>query len=202
MNKRAVIALKLTGSLPSFSADYIGADKGALILAGLGIHMTLAVGDFDSVTEEEFGRIKASADEVIRLNPVKDDSDSEHAVAEALRRGYNDICLCGALGGRADHMLVNLRLVLSHPGVLWIQDEKNRIRAAGKGIHRLVKEGYSYISFFTAEDAVISLQGLKYGLDHRRITHQDLYTVSNEWTSPEAILTVHSGTVLIMESTD
>lgn len=202
MKKRAVIALKLTGGLPSFSADYIGADRGALILAGMGIHMILAVGDFDSVTEEEFRRIEAAADEVIRLNPVKDDSDSEHAVAEALRRGYDEIWLCGALGGRADHMLVNLRLVLSHPGVLWIQDERNRIHAVGEGSYRLAKEGYSYISFFTAEEAEISLQGLKYGLDRRKITHRDLYTVSNEWTEAEALLTVHSGTVLIMESAD
>lgn len=202
MTKRAVIALKLADALPAFEADYIGADKGALVLADKGIRMAFAVGDFDSVTPREYERIAAACSEVIRLNPVKDDSDSEHAVNEALKRGYDEIWLCGALGGRADHMLVNLRLACRYAGKVWILDERNRIHAVAAGRYVLKRGNYSYISFFTDEEAVISLEGLKYGLQKRKISVRDLYTVSNEWTAEEAVLTVFSGTVLIMESRD
>ena len=48
----------------------------------------------------------------------------------------------------------------------------------------------------------ISLENLKYDLTHRRLTKQDLYTVSNEVNGEEGTLTVHHGTVLVIQSKD
>ena len=53
MPGNCVIALKLCDGLPDIEAEYIGADAGALWLAKKGIGMKLAVGDFDSVAEED-----------------------------------------------------------------------------------------------------------------------------------------------------
>ena len=202
MRDICLIALNLTGSLPDVDADLIGADKGALILARMGRHMKLAVGDFDSVSEEELDQIRCYADETVILNPIKDDSDSEHAIKTAIERGYKHVILCGALGGRADHTLVNMRLVYKYPGIVSIMDENNVVFACREGNHVLKKDGMSYVSFFTLEEAVITLEGLYYRLTDRELTPLDLYTVSNEWTGDEAVLHVQKGTVLVIESRD
>ena len=203
MNKTAVIALKLCGKVDYRSdVDYIGADKGALVLADQGIPMVLAVGDFDSVSDDEFTRIEKASDEVIRLNPIKDDADSEHAVSEAQRRGYEKVILLGAAGRRIDHTIVNLRLALKYAGFVWIEDDYNRIHAVSEGTYVLRKDGYPYKSFFTQEGALVSLEGFQYPLCDRELTSMDLYTVSNELVNAEGRLIVKRGKILIIESRD
>ena len=199
---RAVIALKLADYLPDIQADYIGADKGALYLAEKGIRMKLAIGDFDSVKEEDISMIRRYADELIRLNPVKDDSDSEAAILEALRRGYDEIWLAGATGGRMDHSFVNLRLALKYPGKVWLCDDQNLIYTLCAGRYVIPKKDYPYISFFTEEEAVITLEGFRYPLKDRTLTPKDLYTVSNEITDDTGIVSVEKGTVMVMQCRD
>lgn len=199
---RAVIALKLADFLPDIEADYIGADKGALYLAEHGIHMKLAIGDFDSVEESDIREIGRYTDELIRLNPIKDDSDSEAAILAAIDRGYDEIWLAGATGGRMDHSFVNIRLALKYPGKVWLCDDQNLIYTICPGTHLISKGKYPYISFFTEEDAVITLDGFRYPLNRRELTRKDLYTVSNEMTESTGKVIVEKGTVLVMQCRD
>jgi thiamine pyrophosphokinase len=198
----AVIVLKLAKSIPAGNQDYIGVDKGTLLLMAKGLPCRLAIGDFDSVTEEELIKIKAYAQEVVQLNPVKDDTDSEAALREAKKRGYTKIIFAGALGGRSDHALINLRLAEQNPGLVILQDAQNRIEAFCKGSYEIKKENNAYFSFFTEDTAEISLEGFKYPLQHRMITNKDLYTVSNELLVDKGTLTVHQGIVLMIAAND
>lgn len=203
MPSLANVALTLTEWLPdNIEGDFIGADRGALILAQRNIPMRLAIGDFDSVSEEEFRLIRQYAGEVIRLNPVKDDSDSEAALNELLKRGYSRITFLDPLGGRADQAYVNLMLAWKHPGILTLLDEQNRIMALKEGRYELQKEDYSYISFFTFTDAMITLEGMKYPLSRQTIAMDDLYTLSNEITCKKGILTIHQGKAIVMQTKD
>ena len=142
-----VVVLKLADHLPDFEdVDYIGADKGALFLARKKIRMAFAIGDFDSVSDNERGWIELYSDEVIALNTVKNNSDSEAAVDEAIRRGYRMIYIVGATGGRLDHEIVNIRLCWKYPDRVVLFDDKNFTRALGEGAHRINKNGYRYLS--------------------------------------------------------
>lgn len=198
----AVIALKLAGQLPQIDADYIGVDKGTLALIEQGLPVALAIGDFDSVTEQELRLIEEKAAEVIRLKPEKDDTDSEAALRQAMQRGYTTIYLCGRMGGRADHTLINFRLAYQNPGRVILWDEQNSIEAYNAGTYSIKKETYSYIGFFTNDEAEISIDGFKYSLTDRVLTKDDLYTVSNEWVRDTGTLTVRQGTVLVIRSKD
>lgn len=199
---RALIALKLQDDFKSLDGDFIGADKGALELADLGIHMKLAIGDFDSIDKADLKKIRAYADEVVELNPIKDDTDAEAAIHAAMDRGYDEIWLCGATGARMDHSLINLRIAMKYPGIIWLHDRCNLIHAVKEGDYTISKKEYPYISFFTDTKAVITLDGFAYPLDHRTLTQQDLYTVSNEITGDTGILHVHEGKVLVMQTKD
>ena len=196
-----MIILTLADRVPAFAGDYIGADRGALVLARSGVRMKLALGDFDSVTEEEFALIEQWSDEVIRLHPIKDDSDSEAAVNEAMRRGYRQIVLWNPFGGRADHAVVNLRLAEKNPGTVILRDEQNEVQALGPGVYEFAPE-YAYFSLFALADSKISLTGMKYPLEHRKITPADLYGLSNEISGAKGTLTIHSGCMLVIRSED
>ena len=197
-----IVALKLADKIPAGAYDYIGVDKGTLALITQGLPVKLAIGDFDSVTEEEMKTIQAYAKEVIALNPIKDDTDSEAALKEALKRGYDEVIFLGATGGRADHAFINMRLAEQHPGRVILLDEQNRMQAYSEGSYRIKKENYAYIGFFTEDTAEISLENFKYPLEHRTISNKDLYNVSNEITGDAGILHVHQGTVLVIQSKD
>ena len=45
------------------------------------------------------------------LNPEKDDTDTEYAIREAIRRGAMEIVVIGATGTRIDHVLGNISLL-------------------------------------------------------------------------------------------
>jgi len=198
-----VIFLKLADKVPDFKdVDYIGADKGALFLAKKKLRMAFSIGDFDSVSENEQSWIELYSDEVIALNPVKNNSDSEAAVDEAVRRGYRMIYIVGATGGRLDHEVVNIRLCMKYPDRVILLDDLNRSVALGEGAHRIRKNGYRYLSLFAENECEISLNGFKYELDHRVINEKDLYGLSNELIGETGEIYVHHGSVLVIQTSD
>lgn len=66
----------------------------------------LIVGDFDSYEGELPDNI-----EIITLRTHKDDTDSLHCLNVALERGYKEITIVGATGGRTDHALANISML-------------------------------------------------------------------------------------------
>ena len=201
METSVAIILKRCESIPT-AETYIGEDKGALTLARNGKRMLVAIGDFDSVEESDLAYIKEYSDTLIQLNPIKDDTDSEAAVMYAIEKGYQKIHLYGGLGGRLDHAMINLRLVSRFPETVYLHDQNNFIFSLGEGVHSIGKRDYTYISFFTENEATISLEGLKYPLDKQQLTNKDTYTTSNEILEDRGIVTVHAGQVTVIQSKD
>ena len=201
METSVAIILKRCESIPT-AENYIGVDKGALTLARNGKRMLLAIGDFDSVEESDLSCIKEYSDAFIQLNTIKDDTDGEAAVMYAIGKGYQKIHLYGGLGGRVDHAMINLRLVSRFPETVYLHDQNNFIYSLAEGVHSIDKRDYTYISFFTENEATISLEGLKYPLDKQQLTNKDTYTISNEILEDRGIVTVHAGKVTIIQSKD
>lgn len=201
METSVAIILKRCESIPT-AENYIGVDKGALTLARNGKRMLLAIGDFDSVEESDLAYIKEYSDTLIQLNPIKDDTDSEAAVMYAIEKGYQKIHLYGGLGGRLDHAMINLRLVSRFPETVYLHDQNNFIYSLAEGVHSIDKRDYTYISFFTEDEATISLEGFKYPLDKQQLTNKDTYTTSNEILDCSGIVTVHVGKVTVIQSKD
>ena len=201
METSVAIILKRCTRIPS-AENYIGVDKGALTLARNGKRMLLAIGDFDSVEESDLAYIKEYSDTLLQLNPIKDDTNSEAAVMYAIEKGYQKIHLYGGLGGRLDHAMINLRLVSRFPETVYLHDQNNFIYSLAEGVHSIDKHEYTYISFFTEDEAIISLEGLKYPLDKQQLTNKDTYTTSNEILEDRGIVTVHAGKVTVIQSKD
>ena len=111
----------------------------------------LAIGDFDSLSEEGQKYMESlNGPEIIRLKPEKDDSDTQSAVNQMIRKGAKDILILGATGTRLDHVLANLGLLSmgKEQGVrIAIADQWNYITLAESGtiLHREEQIGRAHV---------------------------------------------------------
>lgn len=90
--------------------QWLGADRGAWYLMQAGMDFQTVVGDFDSLTKEEFEEVIShlEANHVYRFPPEKDFTDTQLAIKAAASLGADEIRVYGATGGRLDHLLANL----------------------------------------------------------------------------------------------
>ena len=192
----------------------IAADSGVDFLYRNQIVPDLIVGDFDSakteVTEGLFGTDTCEA-EVIRLNPMKDDTDTEFAVREAARRRATEITILGGTGSRLDHVLGNMHLLgigLSEKQIsITLVDSHNRIRMLGVGQSlRIAKEEQfgKYVSVlpFTGTASGVNMEGFAYELSDATLHPFCSLGVSNEIAGDAGVISVREGTLLIVESRD
>ncbi len=197
-----VIVLNDKIDVPKVDADYVGVESGALKLLKENLPIKFAIGDFDSIQKEDADLIKDYADDFIELPNEKDCTDSEAAIRECIKRGYEKIFILGGLGNRVDHEIVNLRLIMEYPQDIILHNETNRILSLSEGEYQIEKDDYPYISFFAKDEAIISLDGFKYPLQQKTITKDDLYTVSNEILNENGKILIEKGIVLVIQSKD
>ncbi len=181
-------------------AFIIACDRGYAYARRCGVRPHLVVGDFDSYSGELDPEIPLQ-----KLPVEKDDTDTMSALRFALSRGFAEITLVCALGGRLDHTLANLQAAVfaaKHGAALRILGADTEILTLRRGSLLLPrKEGWS-LSVFAAEDRCrgVSIKGSKYELTDAELTNDFPLGVSNEWTSPAAEISLLEGTLLIVQS--
>lgn len=157
---------------------YICCDSGLKHREGLGIVPHLIVGDFDSHQDPHLDI------ETITLPCEKDDTDTVFAVKEALKRGFEDFLLVGVIGGRLDHTLgnVSILLMLQAQGktVLAVDDYSELEVVADRPAE--IGERYAFFSLLNISGTAqgVCIQSAKYPLEDAEITCEYQYGVSNE----------------------
>jgi thiamine pyrophosphokinase len=94
----------------------VAADSGVDAALALGLHVDVAVGDFDSVTAHGLAEVEAAGARVIRHPDAKDATDLALALGQAgelLGADRGEIVVLGAEAGRLDHLLAGI-LALAH----------------------------------------------------------------------------------------
>ncbi len=159
----------------------------------------LIVGDFDSYDNPQLEDV-----ETIVLPTVKDETDTAFAASEALRRGFNDFLIIGAVGARLDHTLVNISLLykLYKAGCTAVLlDDYSAMTIAGKE-PSYIDGSYKFFSLFNmfGPSRDITITGAKYDLEGAEITPETQYATSNEVApGSTACVTVGEGELLLMK---
>ena len=78
-----------------------------------GLHVDLAIGDFDSISAAGLAALERAGTRIERHPAAKDATDLELALDAALAAEPRRILLVGAAGGRLDHLLSSLELLAS-----------------------------------------------------------------------------------------
>ncbi|MCR4898976.1 MAG: thiamine diphosphokinase [Acholeplasmatales bacterium] len=176
----------------------IGVDKGAYILAKNNIVMDLSVGDFDSIDNESKELVYKYSKRVKELNPIKDDTDTNSAIREAIKISSDITILGGIQGKRVEHLIANIFLLKEFPNVKMI-DDNTEIFIINKDC-KIKKDEYKFISIFPLEESILSLNGFKYNLDNYKMKSYDYLGVSNEVSDDFGKITLFKGQLLIIKS--
>lgn len=187
----------------------LAADSGMDFLYRTQILPDIIVGDFDSVEPKvlDFFREKEQID-ICVLNPVKDDTDTEFAIREAIRRGATDITIIGGTGTRLDHVLGNISLLgigLEEGVRMELLDAHNRICMIDHSVILKKKQQYGkYLSLipYSGEVTGVTLKGVKYPLCDYTMGGFNSLGISNEIVDDEASIELTSGQLLVIESRD
>lgn len=157
---------------------YICCDSGLRHREGLGVTPELIVGDFDSHANPRLDT------ETIVLPREKDDTDTVFAVKEALVRGFREFLLVGVIGGRLDHTLGNVSLLLfldARGAAAAALDDFSEMQVVSERPVQ-VGEEYAYFSLLniTGTARGITVKNAKYPLCNAEITCEYQYGISNE----------------------
>ena len=201
-----------------FALSYMKEQKTALLAAvdfGMeffrkaGVKPDVIVGDFDSVKQETLAFFKGQQGiDWLSLVPEKDDTDTEAAIREVIRRGCKRIHILGATGSRLDHVLTNIGLLglgVSCGVEILMADSCNRIRMVKNGISIRKEEQFGdYVSLLPVTPKVsgLTLKGMKYPLFQYEYSCFSSLGISNEIVGDEAEISFAEGILLVIESRD
>lgn len=192
------------------------ADSGLNTAYRLGIPVQYFMGDFDSVDEnilEEYrtGTVAGSEScEWVRYPKEKDYVDTQLVMEWILEKGASEIHILGATGGRLDHFLANINILMLplRKGVpAYIVDPQNRIRLMDETLQIKREEFYGkYLSLLplTTQVTGVTLRGLKYLIEDYTLEVGIARAISNEIAenSDIAQIQIRSGVLIVVESKD
>lgn len=177
----------------------IAADSGYDHLQKMGIKPNVMIGDMDSVAGGY------EADEIVRLNVMKDETDTEAAAMLAAERGADEILILGAIGSRADHSIANVLLLkkLSDLGIsACAANEKNEIYFLDKTLALSGKKNDLVSILPLCELCGVTTEGLFYALSDDTLHFGAARGVSNVMTAQRCTISAKSGCALVIKSRD
>ena len=182
----------------------ICADGGLRSARGLRIRPHVAIGDFDSASPGLVRWAARSGARIIAHPAEKDKTDTELALDFAAAAGVRTVEFLGALGGRLDHELANVALLL---------------RAKAAGVTMRIRDGGTIACLATRRTALparvgdvvsllplsrrvtgVSTSGLRYPLRGATLSEGSTLGVSNVVTGSHPVVRVGTGDLLIIVS--
>lgn len=194
----------------------ICADAGLEAASALHLSVDYVLGDFDSVSGELLERyreknISGSREiQFVQYPPEKDATDLHLALEWAVERQPEEIVILGATGGRLDHFLANVNILIKPMSLdipAYLVDRYNKLYLLnhGRNIRREEMHG-KYISFLPLTERVekVSLQGFRYELEKQDMVLGDSLGVSNELARgcQTARVDFTQGILVVVESGD
>lgn len=183
----------------------IAADGGTCHLFRLGVSPDVVIGDMDSLPAETAAWLAESGADMIRYDPIKNETDLELALLYA-QKVDEEILLFGALGGRLDQMLANI-LLLAHPSLIdcpitLVEKYERAWLVTG----RMEFEGQvgDTVSLIPLQGDVLVKQtsGLRWPLVDNVLSFGLARGVSNVMTAVSAVIDVASGKLLCIHTLD
>ncbi len=178
------------------------ADGGLRPMRGLGITPQVAIGDFDSASPSLLVWARRRGTRLLALPREKDKTDTELAIQYALRAGATTIDLIGVLGGRIDHTLANIGLLVAlarqrRPARIVHGNTELFLATPRASIPGRVRDRVSLIPL-SARVSGVSTHGLKYPLADSTLRTDTTRGISNEITASPAHVRTRRGWLLVV----
>ncbi len=180
----------------------ICADGGARYLRDLNVTPDRIVGDLDSLEAILLDSYTQRGVEIRRHPPAKDDTDTALALAAACELAPEAVWIFGGLGGRLDHTLANLSLLLDGEarGIpvkfldRWCEVYLVGPRGSARG---RPGQTVSLLPLF-GEAQGVTLTGFEYPLTEGNLSMARPIGVSNRLTKKEGLISISSGRLVVI----
>ncbi|MCG0747843.1 hypothetical protein IMAU10566_00259 [Lactiplantibacillus plantarum] len=210
-----IVNLLVGGPTANYPADlttipgpWVGADRGALRLVKRGIQPVIVVGDFDSIDAAELQTVKDALVGAVVVKPDQDHTDTQLAIKSIFEQLQPDeVHLYGATGGRLDHLLANMWLVLDPVFRQWapqikLIDKQNSVRFFLPGDYQITKEADKrYLAFVPLMPMHLTLPDEKYQLDAAYNAYP-ISWASNEFSGNTGHFSFDAGVLAVIQSRD
>jgi thiamine pyrophosphokinase len=182
----------------------IACNGGGSALLSLGIIPHVLIGDMDSIDDGVIDEMRGKGTEIIIQPREKDKTDTELAFDLALEWGAQNVLFAGALGGRVDHLLSNLSLLICAKTrgiparIVDVRQELMLLSPKVKNeIHGNVGDTISLLSLSEKTVGVTS-NDLKYPLKNGILDFISPLGVSNEIAGPAPSVVFEEGLLLLV----
>ncbi len=182
----------------------VAVDGGLHHLQALGLSPQLLIGDMDSLSAQEVEACRQAGVEILRFPPAKNKTDLELALDEVLQRGYRNILIAFALGGRLDQTLANLAL-LSRPDLndcaVRIDDGVTEVTLLRHTITLACqpRDVVSLLPWGGAAGGVVT-HGLEYALEGETLLPWQTRGISNRCTGERFSVSLEQGALLLIHT--
>jgi len=182
--------------------EVICADGGVRHLPSHGLIPDVIIGDMDSLDPEKEKYFEEQGSLIIRRPKEKEETDTQLALEYALGMNPEEVWIFGALGGRIDHALANISLLIlgAERGIkVKLVDEWCEVFVVTASC---VIEGQTgqTVSILPLSSAVtgITLEGFEYPLQDGTMEIGRPYGVSNRLIETRGVISVASGYLLVV----
>jgi thiamine pyrophosphokinase len=186
--------------------DYIVcADGGFLPAQRENIVPHALVGDFDSL-----GKVPENIPpecRILKAEREKNETDTFLCLQCGMEAGCGSFAVAGGIGGRLDHTVANLQLLVyavRRGYSMWMMDRFNRVTAMEPGEMRIPRlNGFKLsVLAYAGRCEGVTLEHVKYPLHDAVLTEDFPLGISNEFLGPEAVIRLKKGCLLVFLSRD
>lgn len=179
---------------------FVCADGGANAAAALGVTPDFIIGDLDSIstaTTKEFAEVTT------RRIADQYSTDLEKALTWVTRKGYTDVRIFGATGGRLDHTVGNLSALakFSRKARIRMYDADGELSYVGSEITIDLPVGLTISLLPLTLCEGVSTKGLKWNLKYESLALGSREGTSNVVTASPVTIKVRRGTLLLFQVT-
>ena len=184
------------------AAEIICADSGAGYLHAIGLVPDVIIGDMDSIEPGVLRYFTERGSRIIRFPEGKNETDTQLALEHAFGSAPDEIHVFGAFGTRIDHTLANVSLLalgVKRGIEIRLVNEWCETFVA-KDKCTIVGEPGQTVSLLPLSESVtgITLEGFEYPLTKGTMEIGMPYGVSNRLAAAEGVITVESGSLLVI----
>jgi len=177
-------------------------DGGARHLAGLRMVPDVLVGDMDSIEPSQLADYENQGVKIIKHPVNKDFTDTALALDYALSQQPETIDIWGSQGGRMDHALANVFLLLKgkEAGIKTCLMDEYCESFVPDGETVLTDAAGCLVSLIALSPKVegITLQGFLYLLNEGTLTMSESRGISNIISGDRAVIDIRSGNLLVI----
>jgi thiamine pyrophosphokinase len=180
----------------------IGVDGTAGLFHMNNILPDVLIGDFDTADPNCVAELENAGVKTIRLLAEKNETDTEAALDHALHMGAKEITILGALGGRLDHTMSNIMMLVraeSRGAKCRIMDSSCEVYVSNDDILLSGYPGQTISILPLTGEVRVNASGLKYPLNDLLLKWGSSRGVSNVMLENDASISITGGYALIIK---